>query len=126
MDYVDYDTIVCPAHEEGLSQIFLKEHRWYAVQMKKRYLSKIKFIGLYEKRPISAIQYIREIKEINSISDSKKYEITLTGKPKKIKPIKFSKSNPSLALQSRRYTTKKLIDNVRYLEDIFQNSKSKE
>lgn len=116
---MEFDTIVCPAHEDGLNAIFLKQHRWYALTLKKTHLYKLKYIALYERRPISAIRYIGKIKEIRLYQNTEKYEIILTGKPKKIKKIKLTKKDSTLALQSRRYTSKILINTAKTLDDLF-------
>jgi len=119
----EIDTVVCPAQEWGVEKVFLKQHRWYAIEIKKDKIPKIKYLALYEKKPVKAIRYIGEVKEINLYKQTGKYEIILKGKPVKIKPIKRSKENPKLAPQNRQYTLKKLIDKAEWLEDIFQRRK---
>lgn len=121
----EIDTIVCPAQEWGVEKVFLKQHRWHAVEMAKNKIPKIKYLAIYEKKPVKAIRYIGEVKEIKPYKQTGKYEIFLKGKPVKIKPIKRSKENPNLAPQNRQYTTKKLIDKAEWLEDIFLRNNEK-
>ena len=116
---VEIDTVVCPAQEWGINEVLLKEHRWYAIEIQSDKIPKIKYLAIYEKKPIKAIRYIGEVKKIQLYQNSSKYEIVLKNKPWKIKPIKRSKENPMLAPQSRQYTSKKLIDKAEWLEDIF-------
>jgi len=111
--------MICPAREWGVKKVFLKQHRWYAVEMASDKVSKIKYLALYEKKPVKAVRYIGEIKEIRPYKDSGKFEILLKGEPLKINPIKRSKENPKLAPQSRQYTNRKLMVNAEWLEDIF-------
>jgi len=117
------DTIICPAQEWGVKTVFLKQHRWYAVAIKPLRIPEIKYLAIYEKKPVKAIRYVGEVKKIVSYQDSGKYEIILKNKPKKIKPIRRSKENPMLAPQNRTYTSKKLLDAAEWLEDLFCKTK---
>jgi len=120
------DVIVCPAQEWGVTQVLLKENRWYAIPISKNKLHDFKFLAIYEKKPVKAIRYIGKIKKIQLFKKTGKYEIILDGSVKKIKPIKRSKENGRLAPQSRQYTFKTLIDNAEWLEDIFGETLKKE
>lgn len=113
------DTIICPAQEWGVKTVFLKQHRWYAVKINPLRIPEIKYLAIYERKPVKAIRYVGTIKKIKLYKDSKKYEIILKEKPIKIKPIKRSKMNPMLAPQNRKYTNRKLLDKANWLEDIF-------
>lgn len=118
------DTIVCPAHEWGIQKVLLNQHRWYAVRICKENIPKLKYLAIYEKKPVKSIRYFGEIKEIKQYGDERKYEIILKGKPKKIGPIKRSKERPFLAPQNIKYTSKKLLDKAKWLEDIFLKKSS--
>ena len=112
------DTVVVPAQEWGMNKVFLKQHRWYAVRISKDKMNLLKYIAVYEKKPIKSIRYMGKIGKIQPYKDTGKYEILLKDKPFKINPIKRSKENPKLAPQNAIYTTKKLIDKGEWLEDI--------
>ncbi len=116
----EIDTLVCPAKEDGFNDVFLNENRWFAVRINPQRISKIKYLAMYESKPISAIRYIGVVKEIKPYKNSGKYEIILEGKPTKIKPIKATGDTLSLAPQSPRYTIKSLIDKATTLADIFK------
>jgi len=113
------DIIVCPGQNWGIEEVLLKQHRWYAVEINKERISSLKYLAIYEKKPIKGIRYIGKIKKIQPYNDSGKYEILLDGSVKKIKIIKRSKNKPNLAPQNRQYTLKKLLDKAEWLEDIF-------
>jgi len=115
----EMDTIVCPAREEGFNEVFLKENRWFEISISEKRIPQIKYIAMYEKKPVSAIRYIGRVKEIKPYKNSGKYEVVLEGSPIKIKPVKLSKDFPNLAPQSPKYSVKSLIDEANYLEDIF-------
>ena len=115
------DTIVCPAREDGFSEVFLGQNRWFAVRIKQSMIPKLKYLAMYEKNPVKAIRYIGKIKKngIKLYRNTGKYEIVLEEKAIKIPKIKLPKGNSGLAPQAPRYTMKKLIDNAKTLEDIF-------
>ena len=113
----EIDTIVCPAREEGFNEVFLQENRWHAVRIKSHRIPKIKYLAMYEKKPISAIRYVGKVKEIKPYKNTGKYEIILDGPATKIKPVKLS--NPNIAPQAPKYSIKNLIDSASTLDDIF-------
>ena len=115
----EFDTIVCAARDEGFNEVFLIENRWFAITINPIRIPKIKYIAMYEVKPISAIRYVGKVKEIKSYKNTGKYEVILEGPATKIKPIKLSNENPNLAPQAPRYTIKTLIDKASKLEDIF-------
>ena len=115
----EIDTIVCPAQKEGFNDVFLRENRWFEIRINPERIPKIKYIAMYESKPIAAIRYVGKVKEIKPYKNSGKYEVVLEGPATKIKPIKLSSENPNLAPQAPRYTIKTLIDKASTLEDIF-------
>jgi len=115
----EIDTLVCPAKEDGFNAVFLGEHRWFPVRINPIRIQKIKYLAIYEKSPIAAINYIGRVKEIKSYKNTGKYEIILDGAPVKIKPIKLTKNELNFVPQSPRYTIKSLIDKAKTLSDIF-------
>jgi len=117
----EVDTIVCPAQEEGFNDVFLKEHRWFQIRIHPKRIPMIKYLAMYEVKPVSAIRYIGKVKEIKPYKNTGKYEVVLDGPPTKIKPIKLSDEYPNLAPQAPKYTIRNLIDKASKLEDIFLN-----
>lgn len=116
----EIDTIVCPAQEEGFNDVFLKENRWFAIRIHPKRLPKIKYLAMYEVKPISAIRYIGEVVEIKPYKNTGKYEVVLKGPARMLEtPIKLSKEYPKLAPQASKYTVSKLFEGATKLEDIF-------
>ena len=114
------DTIVCPAQEDGFNEVFLQENRWFQIRIDDNKLQKIKYLAMYESAPVSAINYVGEVKKIIPYKNTKKYEIILNGPAIKLPtPIKKSKEFPNLAPQGPKYTMKSLLDEATKLEDIF-------
>ena len=113
----EFDTIVCPAKDWGMDDVFFKENRWYAVRINAKNLSKLKYFAPYETR-MKAIRFVAKIKEIRPFRNSGKFEIVFDGEPVKITPIRRSKINPHLAPQNKMYTKFELFENARNLEDL--------
>lgn len=118
----DFDTIVCPAHDWGIEEVFLKEKRWYAITIQEKNIEKMRYIAIYEIRR-KAIRYIAKIKEIIPFENTRKYQIIIDGEPIKIEPIRRSKINPHLAPQNKVYTKFELFKNATILEDVFLTNK---
>ena len=60
----EIDTIVCPAQKEGFNDVFLRENRWFKIRINPERIPKIKYIAMYESKPIAAITYVGKVKEI--------------------------------------------------------------
>lgn len=116
----EIDTIVCSALEDGFNEVFLKEHRWFPIRISPSKILKIKYLAMYESAPVSAINYIGEVKQIKTYKNTGKYEVVLTGPPRKLDTqIKLSDENPNIAPQSPKYTISSLFEGATKLEDIF-------
>ena len=118
----EVDTLVCPANKDGFNEVFLNENRWFAVRINPDRVKKIKYLAMYETRPVSAIRYIGTVKDIRLYKNTGKYEIVLDGRPTKIGPIRATKDTSHLIPQAPRYTMKNLIEKASTLADIFTNS----
>lgn len=117
----DFDTIVCSASEEGLRSVFLKTRSWWAVRIGTFSLPKLKYLAIYQTRPISQITHYGEIAKIEqygSFSPSR-YKIFLKGKPYKLKQPVGLGQNPHLKPQSPKYTFLKDLKKAKTLDDIF-------
>lgn len=117
------DTIIVPAEEEGFQQEFLGNNRWYAVSIGINMLDKLKYIAVYQKKPIGEITYYAEIASIDLYKDTGKYIIYFNGEAKKLKrSIPLNPKNPYKAPQSRVYTSiDKIVnaDDTTTLDDIY-------
>lgn len=110
----EYDTIVCPAHQEGFEREFLGRNRWYAIRISRQVISRLKYIALYVTSPINQISHYGRIRAIKPWRDSGKYMVLLRGKAKRIGPINFSPriniQAPRLALMARLMRARTLAD----------------
>ena len=112
----DIDTMVAPARAEGHKEAFLKEKAWWAVRMSSSVIPRLKYLAMYEVKPVSAIRWVGKIQTIKPYEDTGKYKIYLS-EIFKIKPIKMGDSK--LAPQSPRYTKFELLEKAKTLVDIF-------
>lgn len=119
----ELDTIVVAAYEDGFKNEFIENNRWYAVNIGINRIDSLKYIAVYQKRPIKAITYYAEIADIKLYKDTGKYIIYFKDKAKKLKqPIPLNPKNPNKAPQGRVYTNIGRIlnaDNKTTLDDIF-------
>lgn len=84
----DYDTIVCPAFEEGFKSAFLEQNAWWAIRMSQEARERVKYLAIYEKKPVAAVRYVAEVDRIESYKNSGKFIVYLKNK-KRVGPIKL-------------------------------------
>lgn len=111
------DTLVVPATPEGFQKVFLGEQQWYAFKLSKTALNELKFLCIYQTKPVSAITHIAEIERLE-IHEDKKYRAIL--KPNSIVdigPIKYNSSSLT-AIQSPRYFSLQKIIQAKSLTDL--------
>jgi hypothetical protein len=113
---VDIDTIVCPARPEGFKSAFLEKKAWWAVRVSPAIIPRLKYVAMYEKKPISAINWAGRIESIEPFEETGKYKIFLS-EIFRIGPIIMDQ--PRLAPQAPRYTRFDLVEKGKSLSDIF-------
>lgn len=104
IDSRNFDTIVCPAKDDGLNNAFIAKNAWWAVRIGTQNIDKLKYIALYESKPISAIRYYAKITSIEPYPDKPgKYIVKHNGDIKKLdNPVSID-ANPELSLYGPRY-----------------------
>lgn len=114
----DFDTIICPAKEDGFQEAFLGEKARWSVRISKSRLDKIKYIAIYQVAPISAITYYGKVKKIELYEDPNKYKLYLDGDPIKIEyPIEIWEDK-RLSPQWPQYVLFKNISKAKTLKDL--------
>ncbi len=115
----EWDSLLCPANEEGFKEAFLEQRAWWALTLSKKKIPFIKYIAIYQAAPISRITYYGKIARIEPYKDTGKYKAFLDGAPIKLeKPVGLGE-NPHLAPQRAQYTSLKKILNAKTLDDVF-------
>jgi restriction system protein len=116
---VDWDTIVCPAQEEGFKRAFLEQKAWWAIRLNNNTIPFIKYIAIYQVAPVSQITYYGKVGKIEPYENTGKYKIFLDGEPVKLeKPVGFGK-NIYLKPQGPKYAKLEVIKSANALDDIW-------
>jgi hypothetical protein len=103
-DIREFDTIICPAIGDGREMAFEKKSAWWAVRISQDNISKIKYVGLYEGAPVSAIRYYAKITKIEPYPEKpSKYMIHHDGNIVELENHIILGENPELSLYGPRY-----------------------
>jgi hypothetical protein len=100
----DFDTIVCPAFEEGFNHAYVHNDAWWAIRISQKAREQLKYLAIYEKMPVAEVRNVAEIEKIEPYKDSGKFIVHLKNKTK-VGPIELDKDKKGVAPQSPRYTT---------------------
>lgn len=119
IDIESVDTIVVPAQEDGFTETFLGENRWYQIRINSSMIPKIKYLAVYQVAPVSAITYFAEVASIEPWQDGNKYVVNFKGIPEKVGPLKLIPGGKAKALQNIRYTSLNRIKNAKNLDEAF-------
>ena len=112
----EIDTMVAPARAGGHKRAFIEQKAWWAVRIAPTILPKLKYLAMYEVRPISAIRWIGKIDSIEPYEDTGKYKIYLSEIYKLPKSIKLG--DPRNTPYGPRYTKYELLEKAKTLGDI--------
>lgn len=112
------DTIVVPAHPDGFQEVFLTQKRWPNVKIDKRRRESIKFVAVYQTKPVSAITHYATIKRFEPLKQAGRYDVVFDGMPTQVKPVKFTDAD-KCAVQGPRYTSLELIFAATHLARAF-------
>lgn len=100
----DFDTIVCPAFEDGFKHAYIENDAWWAIRISQKAREQLKYLAIYEKSPVAAVRNFAEIDKIEPYKDSGKFIVYVKNK-KTINPIELDIGRKGIAPQSSRYTT---------------------
>ena len=104
IDKLKCDTIVVPAREEGFNKVFIGEDRWYKIRIAKKMIPLIKYIAVYQVKPVFKITHVAEVKDIIPWEDSSKYVLNFIGPASKLEqPVVYYKDGKIKAIQHPRY-----------------------
>ena len=112
-----FDTLVVPASPAGFENVFIGENAWHSFKLAKRALIELKYICVYQTKPVSAITHYAEIETIETTSNKKYIAYFKQNSVKPIGPIKYD-HNALTAIQSPRYFNLIDILNAKTLRDL--------
>jgi len=118
LDPIDIDTLVVPAREEGLKEVFLNEQMWGPVSIPESMLSRIRFIAAYQVAPVSAITHIAEVERIEPWGVSSKYAVYFKAPAQTLGPIP-ARDASAVRPTGNRYTSFARLCRAHALEDAF-------
>lgn len=114
----DFDTIICPAFEDGFRRAYLENDAWWAIRLSQKAREQLKYLAIYEKSPIAAVRHLAEIVKIEPYKNSGKFKIYLRNK-KKISAIELDKGKKGVAPQSPRFTTYSKLKQAKKISDLW-------
>lgn len=116
-----FDTIVVPAHPLGFAEVYLGQKRWPNLKVDGRRLPNLKFVAVYQTKPISAITHYASIERFEPLDRVGRYTVFFTKIPTELEsPVRFTHAD-ICAVQGPRYTTIELILSAKSLSRAFPN-----
>jgi hypothetical protein len=119
LDPDDIDTIVVPARDEGFTDVFLGENRWYKIRIHSSMIPRLKNIAAYRVQPHSAITHIAPIASIEQWPDTRKYVVNFAEPAEPIGPIGLVPNGKVRPLQAPRYTSRARLEQAKTLDEAF-------
>lgn len=115
----EFDTIVCPAFKDGFKHAYVENNAWWAIRISQKAREQLRYLAIYEKSPVAAVQNVAEIERIEPYKDSGKFIVYLKNK-KKIRPITLDKGKKGVAPQSSRYTTYEKLRRAKKISELWK------
>lgn len=112
------DTIIVPAQENGFKEVFIGENRWYSIRISGDKLNQIRYIAVYQVKPIMAITHYAKIDRIEPYGDGRKYQVIFSDPAIEIKNIPYADA-PTGSMQGIRYTTFEKLKKAIKVMDLF-------
>ena len=113
-----FDTIVCPAREDGFKRAYINSNAWWEIGLTQEARGQLRYLAIYEKSPVSAVRNYAEIDRIEPYKDSGKFIAYLKNK-KTISPIELDKGEKGVAPQAPRYTTLNKLLNAKKISELW-------
>ena len=117
-DYHGFDTIVVPAHPTGFNKVFLGEKRWPNLKVDRKRLSILKYVAVYQTKPVSAITHYAKIDRLEPLNRAGRFDVYFSDLPVEIDSVRFTSAD-ICAVQGPRYTSLEMILNARNLSNAF-------
>lgn len=114
-----FDTILTAAAPETIKNTLLAKNLWGEIPLARDKFISLKYIALFVKTPIQAIQWIGKISKIEYNNINRKSTIFLDGTPQKISLIPYDKRWPNHNVRGTVFTTMKRIKNAKTLCDVY-------
>lgn len=116
---IEFDTIVCPAFEDGFKRAYVDNNAWWAIRISQKAREQLRYLAIYEKLPVAAVRNYAKIERIEPYKDSGKFIVYLKNK-KTISPIELDKGKKGIAPQSSRFTTLNKLLKAKKISDLWK------
>lgn len=113
------DTVVVPARLEGFEEVFIGQKCWRAIRIADAMLSKIKYIAVYQAKPVMAVTHYAPVESIELYGEEGKYQLKFAESAKAIEPIPFADA-PSGFMTGTHYTSFQKLFTAKKLTDLFK------
>lgn len=98
------DSIIVSSGEENFRELFLGKNQWGPIKVSFERLRQIKYLFLYQKKPVSCVTHYAKVKDIVPHEhDKRKYTVNFEGEPVELEKEITLGQNPSKAPQNPRY-----------------------
>jgi hypothetical protein len=111
------DMLIVSAREASFLKHFIEEKSWYPVRIDSRRIDALKWIAVYQSRPISAITHLAKIVSIRQYSYSREYQVDFEEPEKLASPIRPDPED-KLIFQGQRYSWKRKIGAAMFMSDL--------
>ena len=120
IDKSKFDTIVVPARKDGFERVFIGENRWYKIKFSKKIQPQIKYIAVYQTKPISQITHLAEIDNVKPWEDTLKYVVNFKSPAQKLsQPIKYVHGGKTWPVYRPRFAEHSKLINAKTLDDLW-------
>jgi hypothetical protein len=110
--------VVVPAQEDSFKTIFLGEHRWRSIRISGGKLQQIRYVAVYQTKPVSAVTHYAPVATIEPYGEDGKYQLIFSGPAVDVGPVPFADA-PAAAMMGPHYTTLGKLMGAKKLMDLF-------
>ena len=111
------DMLIVGATEASFLKHFVEEKSWYPVRIDFRRIHSLKWIAVYESRPVSAITHVARIVRISPYLDTARYQIDFEEPEELISPVRLDPDSTS-GFQGQRYSWMQRIRSAKFISDL--------
>lgn len=114
-----FDTILTAAAPKTIENTLLAKNLWGEIPLARDKFISLKYVALFVKKPVQAIEWIGKIDKIEYNALNRKSTIFLKGPPQKIPLIPYDRRWPNHNVRGTVFTTMNRIKNAKTLCDVY-------
>jgi len=111
------DMLIVGATEASFLQHFIEENSWYPVRIDSRRVDALKWIAVYQSRPVSAITHVARIVRISPYLSTGRYQVDFCEPEELGSPIRLDPDAKS-GFQGQRYSWMRRIGSAKIVSDL--------